>query len=440
MKRFIAILAVMVSLATLGGCSLMDSNIGNLLKTPRPNKVQTRLRSAIDGALGSKIKYLSPSSGTYRTSLLQVDLNQTGSKETVLFFFPSADAEVAQVALFEEKEDGSWGLTKQIQGASNAIDYVEFADCNADGNLDILVGWIRGDSARELFVYDLFAAGEGVLYTDGYNESRFFTDNGAPLVFSASFDKAQGVGLAKLVTLDENGFLAPALTCPIDAHFQAVNNISYARISSERRAFIFDAKNDNNATTQLLFYDGKTLTNPYYGEELHSAFVRETSLISQDIDKDGIIEFPASDMMPFSSLVTLSPATLTSWSAHNPASLSSGEEAPLLYEFSCILNSPLGYYYIYPAEWQGRVAVYMASDRSLVYYHIDSNTGESTLLFTIARLSVDEYTKRINTGTWYQLYRDGDRVYAIDFAQNLSPALKLLVGTVDDNRARLILY
>lgn len=445
MKRTLAILLCCAVLLSLGGCSIMEGNISTLLKVPQPNKVQQQLRSAIDNSLGTNIKYISPATGNYRTSLIQIDLDGTGRTETVLFYLPAADNATAFLAVFAEQENGSWKLLKKIQGVATAVDYVEFSDLDSDGKLDILVGWSRGDSARELFVYSIYAAGDGMLYTDGYNESRLFTDaDGLPLLFTASFDKMQGIGTAKIVTLDEEGKLAKTLTCEIDAHFDTVTAVSYSRISSTTRAIILDARLGNTAITQLLFYDGTRLLNPYYTDGvLNPAFIRETAFACMDIDKDGILELPAASALPAVLGVpsNYTPMSLTAWSAFNSSTLTNFTLQPLTYEFSCIMNQALGYYYIYPSAWAGRVSVYNnAADRTLYFYYLDPQTNFSTLLFTISRMSLTDYNKRANTGSWYELHREGEQIYTIHIADNLSADLKLLIGTVTDCRNRLILY
>lgn len=445
MRRVLALLLVLVTLLSLGGCSIMEGNISTLLKTPKPNKVQQQLRNAIDAKLGTNIKYISPASGSYRTSLVQVDLSGSGAQETVIFYLPTADADTASLAVFTEAADGSWSLTKRIEGLAGSIDYVEFYDLSGDGRLDILVGWVQGELARELVVYDAYAAGNGVLYTDGYNDSRFFTDSeGQPLIFTVSFDKAAGTGTAKVVTLGKDGILSEQKSCTIDAHFDAVTAITYSRISPTTRAIILDARNGNTAVTQLLFYDGNLLINPYYSDGvLNPAFVRETAFACTDIDKDGIIEIPSATALP---PVSPAPAShtamrLTAWSAFNSATLSDFSLQPLTYEFSCVMNAALGYYYIYPASWTGRVSVYNnANDRTMSFYYVDPNTNNATLLFSISRMSLSDYNKRTNAGSWYELHRESEQVFAIHIADDLSADLKLLIGTVDDCRNRLILY
>ena len=445
MKRILALLLSAAILLSLGGCTIMEGNISTLLKIPRPNKVQQQLRTAIDNALGTNIKYISPASGNYRTSLIQVDLDGSGRSETVLFYLPTADNATAFLAVLTELENGSWRLVKKVQGAATAVDYVEFSDLDGDKKLDIIVGWSRGDSARELMVYNVYTDGENLLYTDGYNESRFFTDtNDTPILFTASFDKAAGNGTAKIVTLDENGKLSKTLTCDIDAHFDTVTAISYSRISPTTRAIILDARLGNTAVTQFLFFDGNRLINPYYADGLlDPAFVRETAFACTDIDKDGIVELPAASALPsvLGVPVNYTPMNLTAWSAFNSSTLTNFTLQPLIYEFSCVMNQSLGYYYIYPAAWAGRVSVYNnAADRTMYFYHVDPQTNHSTLLFSISRISLADYNKRTNTGSWYELHREGEQIYAIHIADTLSADLKLLIGTVNDCRNRLILY
>ena len=445
MKRTLALLLSVAILLSLGGCSIMEGNISTLLKVPQPNKVQQQLRNAIDNSLGTNIKYISPATGNHRTSLIQIDLDGSGRSETVLFYLPGAENATAFLAVLTELENGSWKLVKKVQGVATAVDYVEFSDLDGDGKLDILVGWSRGDSARELMVYNIYATGDSLLYTDGYNESRFFTDaDGAPLLFTASFDKAAGNGTAKIVTLDENGKLGKELTCDIDAHFDTVTAISYSRISPTTRAIILDARLGNTAVTQFLFYDGNRLLNPYYTDGLlDPAFVRETAFSCTDIDKDGIVELPSATALPSVPGVpsTYTTMGLTAWSSFNSSTLTNFTLQPLTYEFSCIMNQALGYYYIYPAAWAGRVSVYNnAADRTMHFYHTDPQTNFSTLLFSISRISLAEYNKRANSGSWYELHREGEQIYAIHIADNLSADLKLLIGTVNDCRNRLILY
>ncbi len=456
LKKITALLLFGGLLISIAGCGIMDANINALLKAPRANNVQRQLRTAIDVSIGTNLRYVTPSSGGNRTSLIMTDLNNDGRQEAVVFYMLLSTGEVqttANIAVFTEQSDGSWVLTKQISGRSESIDYVEFADFNSDGYKDILIGWISGQgTARELFAYDLKAQAETVIFTDAYNESRLFTDSTLGMfILTLTMDKSVGSGVAKIMALDESGSLREHARCAIDTHFDSFANISYSRVSADTKAIILDGRQGNNAVTQVLFYDGARLTNPLSRNgAVTGMLVRETSFNSADIDKDGIIEFPALKALPdlpgvtatnTASVSALTRANVTAWSSLDMGNLGDDTAPPLAHEFYCVMNSAFKYYYIIPPEWIGQISAYLnTNDYSLAFYHIDPLTDESTLLFSLHRLTAEEYQRRADTGSWYQLHSDASRVYAINIASNLSASHKLFLGRVEDSRGRLILY
>ena len=448
-KRVIAVLLLLPLLLGAAGCGVLDGNIGTLLKTPAANNMQIKLRAAIDSSIGTGIRYVVPATGKIRSSFVTEDLDGDGRAEAVILYSEIGADDVepkANLAVFAEAADGSWALTKQVSGLSGSVDYLSFADFNFDGHKDALVGWIMGDSAREVCAYDLHAVSDVVLFADAYNESRLFTDTkGNPFLFIAVFDKAAGTGVAKIVSGNGKGEFGTAAECPVSAKFETMTNIEFARISSNTSALVLDARQGKNAVTQLLFWDGKSLINPYYeNEALHTAFTRETAFAAQDIDKDGITEFPAAVALPqlsqFDGDPTMTAVSLTNWSAFDARSLSDYNLPPLKYEFSCVMNAAMGYYYIFPAEWMSRVSVYYNSNNfGLNFYQVDPENKSGSLLFPLLRISREDYAKRTAGGDYYELRRDGDWVYAMCIAPNLTADMKLTVGTVKDSAARLIL-
>ncbi len=435
-KRALALLLGLLLLGSLAGCGSMDGSVSSLLKVPKANAMQQKLRLAIDASLGSNIRALTPQNGDFRSSFVMNDLDGDGRDEAVIFF-ASADGnggESSGIAVFAQERDGSWTMKKRVVGESSGIDTVSFLDCSGDGKKDLLIGWTRSETAKELFVYDLASAGSGILYRDAYNECRLFTDDtGAPFVFLAAFDRSQGVGEGRVLALDADGRLFERCRCVLDAHFSSVAALSYARVGTARRAVILDTRDGNNALTQFLFYDGKTLENPFYQNGVLSPLmIRETSLTCTDIDKDGVFELPGAVAMPSVSAAAgnaLTPCALTTWSTLTRKTGDWGLEQ----DFSCVMAGGIGCYYIVPDSWYGRVSVYLnGEDSSLIFF------DGTTRLFSIHRLSKSDFQKRQVLGSWYELYRSGDLVYTIHMEKNLTADQKLLVGTVEESRSRLI--
>lgn len=448
LKQIILLLLLCTLIIPLAGCTMIEGNINALMKAPRPNAMQEQLASAIEGALGSNLKYITPSSGSIRNSLVMQDLNADGTDEAIIFYTVIDSNDVtsaANIAVFSEAEDGSWKMIKQINGQSSTVDYVEFWDFSGDGYSDLLIGWTKSETAKVLMAYDLHSQSEAVLFSDAYNESRlFFDENDELFIFTLSYDKASGTGTAKVMAVMDRA-LQTIASCPVDAHFETLSSIIYAKVSANKKAIILDARQGNNAVTQFLFYDRKSLTNPFYvSGVLSPLLIRETAFVCQDIDKDGIVEIPYTTSLPemssAASNANLSVMPITNWAELDMEALQTPYMDPLYYDFSSIVNNTLKYYYIIDSKWMGKITCYYnASDYSTTFYYVRQSDNSFTQMFSIYQLTEEEYDKRIEQGNWYELRKDESKIYAINIARDLSPEIKLLLGKVEDSRKGFML-
>lgn len=434
---------LLLALSTLCGCSIMSGDVSALMKAPRPNEMQSELSKTVETTIGSAVKYTSPLSGNNKRSFILTDLDGDKKDEAIVFYLAESDSgTLASFAVYAMENSMEWALIKQVTGTGKQIDYIDLRDFNEDGKKDMLIGWIQSDTRKELCAYDIFAQPKDPIFSDIYQESRLFYDGYYFLIFNIYKDPA-GTSIAKMSTL-VNGTLRIISQCEIHGNYDTVKSVTYGKVQIDRKLILIDTVYGNNMITQFLKWDGNTLTNMYYTSEegVPPTLIRETNYNCQDIDGDGLLEFPynvSMHLLPLEPNVKdITNAAVTGWSSVRPGKDNVPLTEFLEREFYCIMDPARRFYYSVPPQWIGNIAcTYNNIEQSYSVYHVQGE--DYTKLFTLYELTQDQYNGRKDQGQWFELRKNGTRVYAVNIAEDLSTELYEFMGNVSQHRERLIL-
>jgi hypothetical protein len=138
----------------LCGCDLLTADTAELLSPPSLSGDLKYISQAVKESAGSGYTLKYPSRGSYRSAVVQKDVNNDGVLEAFAFY-SMTDGDVVTMHINVIHKDGEdWVSAGEQHVVAGGVDKVEFSDLDGDGVLDIIVGWeIYGASEKQLAIY-----------------------------------------------------------------------------------------------------------------------------------------------------------------------------------------------------------------------------------------------------------------------------------------------
>ena len=296
LQRLLA--AVMTTALLLTGCTSLSLTGPDLLTPPLAVGDRAEIQDLIKEDAEGAYTLIAPTSGKYKSGVVLYDLDKNGKEEAIALYTTSQGTAHMLIA---EYKDGSYQLYGSVQMNSTAVYRLDFADVNADGKDDLLIGSDAGTQLSNLYVY--FADGDitKLNIAEGYVDyvaGDFDGDSAADALLFQPLDK-DAVAKASL-RVYANGKFEDKSTCEIDPAVISYAKISFGKINEDINAAIADGVLENgDYTTQTLYYDtaAQTMVNPLFVSSGYSDSVRSSKITSFDIDNDGIVEIPMCALM-----------------------------------------------------------------------------------------------------------------------------------------------
>lgn len=433
MKKIMALTILIFTIFSLAGCSFINWDVSGLLRAPMIPKESLKLQAALDKALGKDSKYIFPQSGNHKSSIVQRDMNGDSKDEAIVFYFSDAKGKTARILVLTDNGD-KWDILCDIEGHGSDIDIVSFIDFNNDGKEELIIGWLLyTNEGKGLSVYDIFSGvGAKEIYSTPYTEMLLLKNavSTAPALLSVNLNTHKRTSVAKL-TMYKDKELKDITSCEMDGTLTSHKNITEAYVSDKNKGIIVDGETNGTYSTQILFWNGKELTNPYYkNKQLNELLVRNNNLLCTDIDKDGIIEIPRGSSMPGinvlenykSTLINIELITWNEWDSNKI----------LKSDFSAVMNPEQHYYFKYPKSFIGNVTVKKEPiAQRYIFYVISSDTTSNEELFSISVLNIEDWNNRNEQGGWIELRRDSKVVYAASIPRTQSKKAKELMSNIN---------
>ncbi len=381
MKKFIAVIALLVLVLTCSGCSLNLFSVDSLITPPEQSGKNGQVQKAFNSLMkDTKVQLKTPVYGEYQTSFVLLDINNDGVEEAFVFYTDSSSAEGSVRMAFMECVDDDWFISSDIKGAGNGVYDVEFVDLNRDGYSEVLVSWSLLDSktTRIVSVFEIADGGNHKLVLNSLGNEYCnaktvldFNNDGADDLLLIYLDDTGAVqkSFLRMFTLNANNQMIKYGETVLDSAIASISTIQsdIATIGGQQtvRLFVDCAKNDRTIFTEGVYWDSRLLVPTRLFTEPSVTNLRNSLLTCKDIDNDGLLEIPTTTKL-YGDENTLTVKTETDMYT---LSLLLWEGAPgdnNHKSFITLLN-PLDYY-LFIFEWGSSVTVKYDSLREALIF------------------------------------------------------------------------
>ena len=369
---------------------------------------------------GYTLKY--PSRGSYRSAVVQQDINNDGRTEAFAFY-STTDGDVVTMHINAIHKFGEeWMSAGEQRIVAGGIDKIEFCDLDADGALEILVGWtVYGESEKQLSVYSFTknTLSQRLLqkYTD-FVTCNLDEDNKNEVLI-IDFNATELKNTASLYGLNDGG-AARLGVCQLDSKVQSIGEPVVAQLSSGKPAVYIDSVKGVGAITEVLVVNKGQLSNPLYDIELQetSKTLRSASYSVFDINKDGILEIPVQENVPAVAAAELEEKLyLTKWCSFNGENLTN--------QLTTMINVLDGYYYTLPQIWVGNIAILKDTDnriREIYSYDAENLTVGESLLYLRAFSKKEWQSGKYDNLGLSEVVSDEENVFACKISKTAQGA------------------
>ena len=302
-KRFCRWLLCTLLCLCLAGCSMPGEQVQveELLRAPKLSGDYGDVQTALNDWLGESAQLKYPMQGDLLSPFLIHDLDGDGQQDAAVLYTTAQSSNVC-VAILQKGSNGMWQVRQNVEGLADTVDSVGLAQLQPGDASQLVVGYVAAQGDHYLAVYS---------YTDGELSTILEQQYQQYLVEDITGGGSQDLIL--MSTLEDGGVQIELLTVDKEGSFQqvAVMGLSADRFSgcaSVAAGVGADGKHylvldgwtgisGNNLASVLLYFDEDTQqmvpADQISTEKLYTASLRNVpSLVSQDLDGDGIVEIP----------------------------------------------------------------------------------------------------------------------------------------------------
>ena len=300
-RRALALLLVSVLLA---GCNALPGEnlqVEELLRAPRLSGDYGAVQTALNDWLGESAQLKYPMQGELLSPFLLQDLDGDGQQDAAVLYTTAQSTNVC-IAILQRDDTGAWQVRQSVEGLADTVENVRLAQLRAGDDCQLVVGYVAAQGDHYLAVY---AYNDGQLSTileQSYEQYLVedITGGGSQDLILMSTQEDGGVQIELLTVDKEGGFRQAAVTGLSADRFSGCASVA-AGLGSDRRNYLvldgWTGISGNNLASVLLRFDESTQqmvqASQISADELYEASLRNVStLVSCDLDGDGIVEIP----------------------------------------------------------------------------------------------------------------------------------------------------
>ena len=302
-KHFGRWLACVLLCLLLAGCSMPGEQVQveELLRAPKLSGDYGDVQTALNDWLGESAQLKYPMQGDLLSPFLLQDLDGDGRQDAAVLYTTAQSSNVC-IAILQKDDADIWHVRQNVEGLADTVESVGLAQLQPGDATQLVVGYTAAQGDHYLAVYS---------YTDGVLSTILEQQYQQYLVEDITGGGNQDLIL--MSTLEDGGVQIELLTVDKEGSFQqvAVMGLSANRfagcasvaagVGADGRHYLvldgWTGISGNNLASVLLRFDEDTQqmvpADQISTEKLYTASLRNVpSLVSQDLDGDGIVEIP----------------------------------------------------------------------------------------------------------------------------------------------------
>ena len=296
-------LACVLLCLLLAGCSMPGEQVQveELLRAPKLSGDYGDVQTALNDWLGESAQLKYPMQGDLLSPFLLQDLDGDGRQDAAVLYTTAQSSNVC-IAILQKDDADIWHVRQNVEGLADTVESVGLAQLQPGDATQLVVGYTAAQGDHYLAVYS---------YTDGVLSTILEQQYQQYLVEDITGGGNQDLIL--MSTLEDGGVQIELLTVDKEGSFQqvAVMGLSANRfagcasvaagVGADGRHYLvldgWTGISGNNLASVLLRFDEDTQqmvpADQISTEKLYTASLRNVpSLVSQDLDGDGIVEIP----------------------------------------------------------------------------------------------------------------------------------------------------
>ena len=296
-------LACVLLCLLLAGCSMPGEQVQveELLRAPKLSGDYGDVQTALNDWLGESAQLKYPMQGDLLSPFLLQDLDGDGRQDAAVLYTTAQSSNVC-IAILQKDDADIWHVRQNVEGLADTVESVGLAQLQPGDATQLVVGYTAAQGDHYLAVYS---------YTDGVLSTILEQQYQQYLVEDITGGGNQDLIL--MSTLEDGGVQIELLTVDKEGSFQqvAVMGLSANRfagcasvaagVGADGRHYLvldgWTGISGNNLASVLLYFDEDTQqmvpADQISTEKLYNASLRNVpSLVSQDLDGDGIVEIP----------------------------------------------------------------------------------------------------------------------------------------------------
>ena len=309
MKRIGSWLVAAMVCLLCTGCSL---DVESFLQPPRAQGEQQQVQQALetyirDSGAAERYTLKYPNEGAYTSAFVLCDAdgkpvqNSTATARMALAFYALASAPEDTHVNLLRRDGEEWVSIADVGSGGADIRQVTFGDLDGDGTEELLAGWSTYNSQdRRLTVYSLknslHVMAAGRLYNSLYVGDMTASGTDSVLLFRTAGDERVTASLERV----QNGELITEDTVSLDGKIQQFGGMTLCRLAQGVHGLYVDCvREDSSLVTELICYDAEGLRAPFYDRTTNATDVthRDNGLPARDVDGDGRLEIPYSNLL-----------------------------------------------------------------------------------------------------------------------------------------------
>lgn len=424
-KRIMNMLLALGMLFLLSGClSQSGETMYFLPQLPDEYLELQQTITRVMKELGAE--YAAPSSGSNVQTIQLQDLDGDGERESAVAFFRVPNSEnPLKIYVFKRSPlTGEYKTEWIIEGEGTGIYSVAFEDLGSTSGKEVIVCWQISTKVQSMTAYSLQDDGNTVeLMRSGYTKyavADLDRDNNKEIIL-VQMDAAEGNSRAELYNYD-NGLMVLTSSAPLSLPLTEIETVKTGSLTDLTPALFITSyfgENEGRVTDVVALRDG-ILTNLTLDEATGVSvntlrhYIDFQDANGKDINGDGILELPISEMLPLVG-DSGAPLYLLHWTQYE----ADGASAHVYTTFHCYDD---GWYLILPENWQGLVTAarkdYSSStisERGVSFYYLKGEQEQPEEFLTVYRLTGTNRSYRAGIENRFVLFESSDIIYAARF-------------------------